>query len=128
MAKRPISITIIGWFLILVGISSAFMEIAIFDDFLSKEITLLNQIAMYLIGYIKIFLITVIPIIGGLGILKAKNWARILYVFWETIRLVIGLTIVPITTTSNLEITTFIVILFFLFRREANNYFNNSIH
>jgi len=61
--------------------------------------------------------------VSGVMMLYRQNWARLLYVGWNILGIIIGLTTSPIKIMMLPGIVVFAIIAFFLFRPAANNYF-----
>jgi hypothetical protein len=128
MQKRPLSVTILCWFL-LISNSLALLEIVylkitnivMFEESIKKLSSLPFQVQLGL---------TVVSLVANaifaLAMLKRKNWGRIFYVIFNICMVCISL----ITTTNKAMllpgIIFLIVITFFLFRPKANLYFNEK--
>src|ERR1043166_5976148 len=71
-----------------------------------------------------IYVSALAAIVGGAFLFKGENWARWLLVLWMAFHIVVGALhgIVPLLTHA----VIFSVILFFLFRRPASDYFQPS--
>lgn len=113
--RRPISITVIAWLLIIgSGIS-----------FITTTFRLHPGPFTYYVHYGRAYAALLINIISGIGMLKSKNWARFLYAIIGIILAAINLATLPIPinaiTLSGLAIFVLIVILLFL--PQANEYF-----
>ena len=113
--RRPISITVIAWLLIIgSGIS-----------FITTTFRLHPGPFTYYVHYGSAYAALLINIISGIGMLKGKNWARFLYAIIGIILAAINLATLPIPinaiTLSGLAIFVLIVILLFL--PQANEYF-----
>jgi hypothetical protein len=65
----------------------------------------------------------VVNIICAYGILKGLPWSRVLYVVWSVLGIVIGLYISPMKVVVVLGVLFLVVISFFLFRDNANEWF-----
>lgn len=116
MGKRPISITVIAWILIMMA--------SIFLLKLSM-MSLSNSIPVSL-RYIMMYAGIAIQLISGFAMLKGKNWARSLYVIWNVIGLIIGISTTAMKTGMIPGILGFLIITFFLFRPRANEYFKTT--
>ncbi len=64
-----------------------------------------------------------ITIVCGIGMLKGKNWGRLLYVIWGVIGFVIGIATAPMKAAMIPGFIIFAVIVFFLFRPKASAFF-----
>ena len=105
MKPRPRSITIISWFFIIFGVI-ALLSGAPFSDVKSHWYVHLSRILM---------------IVAGVFMLYGRNWARGLLVAWIAFHLVVGALHGALTLAMHVAI--FSAILFFVFRRDANEYF-----
>jgi hypothetical protein len=116
---RPTSVTVIAWYLIVIGVIVLFMNSLLVID--SEDPIAYGPIP---IGYFMVFVEPLVIIVSGVGMLKKQNWARLLYVIWQ-----IAVSFLVITISSmKLEtmipgIGVFLVVVFFLFRPKANQYF-----
>lgn len=125
MEKRPTSISIIAWLLIVSGgisliASSASLNNPMVKELMAKSpIPISAQFAMMFIGL-------VVSLASGIGMLKKQNWARFLYVIWGAIGLLIGLFTSPIKTALIPGVLFFAIIVFFLFRPVAKQYFSKA--
>ena len=103
---RPRTITIISWLFIIFGSIALLSGVLPFRDLMSHWYVHLSRILM---------------IVAGVFMLKGQNWARWLLVLW------IGFHIVISALHSLLfllmHVVIFSVILYFVFRRQASNYF-----
>lgn len=125
MNKRPLSITIISWFLIIMGVLSVFSAIASMDNPMVKE--LMDQTPVpKSIQYTFMFLGFLVTFVSGIGMLKGKNWARYLYVVFSVLGMIYNFLTSPIATMYLIPSAILLVVIsFFLFRKNAKNYFLN---
>ena len=105
MNQRPRSITIIGWLFIVFG-SIALLSGAPFADIKSHWYVHLSRI---------------LQIVAGVFMLYGRHWARWLLVAWIAFHLVVGA--LNGLVTFVMHVVIFSVILFFVFRRDANAFF-----
>lgn len=125
MTKRPTSISVIAWILIVIGgiglistTGTIMINSPMLRDIMSKSpIPIPIQ---YVISYFGIL----IGIISGVAMLKGKNWARWLYITWNLINFVIGITISPMKAAMIPSVVLFLIVTFFLFRPKANEFFS----
>ena len=124
MKERPRSITIIGWFLIVLP-SLAFLSEALIWIYFKHR----NSIEGLLIPngtQIALLCVSVlINVICGIFILKGRTWARILYVVQAVINLANDFVFHPLASDV-LALLVFLVIVFFLFRPKVNEYFSSE--
>ncbi len=123
MSKRPTSITAIGWIVIVAGILSLFVNLLVMTSTPTQEQvsgTSLSLQVQYTIGLAGV----IVMIISGAAMLNGKNWSRFLYVIWGVVSYLI---LFVTSSEKGLMLPGFLVFLlitFFLFRREANQYFS----
>lgn len=115
---RPLSIVVVSLLFILLGAISlvhAAMELISTD----QRLTDLQQHWM-------IYLSAIAAVVGGVFLLKGRNWARWLLVAWMAFHIVVGALhgIVPLLT----HVVIFSAIGFFLFRRPASAYLSAQPH
>jgi hypothetical protein len=125
MTERPLSITIIAWLLIVLGAISLFFSLMSMNNPEVTELMSKNSLpvsAQYGILYLEVL----INLTAGVAMLKGRNWGRFLYVGWG----LVGFLIAAIATPEKLRLLPglvfFAVIVFFLFRPIANEYFGWS--
>lgn len=115
MRERPLSITILGWLFMVFGsitLIGGLLPLAVvdtaglIDEFKSHWMVHLSRLA---------------AIVGGLFMLHGFNWARWLLVVWMVFHIVISAAHSWLQLLIHLLI--FSLILFFLFRRPASEYF-----
>lgn len=109
MNKRPLSVTMIGWIFIIVGVVS----LAYHGTHLSDE------------HIIWILIVRFLALISGICILLRQNWARWLAVAWITYHVYLSLH----HELSELIIHALFLIAFafFLFRSKASAYFRHAV-
>jgi hypothetical protein len=123
MKKRPFALTIIGWILIVMGIFSMFATSANLKNV--KIIEYMSQSPLPMsIQYAILALGVMVMTISGLGILKGKHWARLLYVGWGLFSFLMSLAIGTMQTSMIPGLIIFLIIAYFLFRPDANVYFS----
>ncbi len=76
------------------------------------------------IQYTMSYLGFVIKILSGIVILNGRNWGRLLYVAWHIISITVAVTSSPTKAAVIPGLMFFLVVTFFLFRREAEVYFS----
>ena len=122
MKKRPTSITVIAWILIVMcGISLITSTISL-NNPMAKELMSRSPISIP-IQYAMMYVGLLIILISGIAMLKGQNWARLLYVIWSIIGFVIGIATSPMKAAMIPGFVVFLIIAFFLFRPKANEYF-----
>jgi hypothetical protein len=120
--KRPLSMTIIAWFLIilsLLGLVTAFTAGS--NPELAKMLAEMN---MSLLAYQAWTVIgCIVNLVCAYGILKGLPWSRVLYVAWSLIGIVVGFFITPMAYVILLSVLILVVIGYFLFSLKANEWF-----
>ncbi len=108
--KRPISITILGWLYIVVGVLSTAAHFAEFR----VQRPALNEV-------VWITVLGAAAIVAGVFMLRGQNWARWLALLWIATHVIIS----ALDLMHGLVIHSALLLLiaYFLFRREAREYF-----
>jgi hypothetical protein len=109
--KRPISITILSWLYIVVGVLSTAEH---FVEFRAQR-PVLNEV-------VWITVLGAAAIVAGVFMLRGRNWARWLALAWMAAHVVIS----ALHMMHGLVIhsVVFVLIAYLLFRREAREYFS----
>ena len=122
MEKRPLSLTIIGWFLILGGLFGAYSALTMGSNEVALRMmedsgmSLRFQQALAVIG-------AAVALVSAYGIFMGLPWSRVLYVGWSVIALAIGLATSPFKGIMMLSVLFLVVIAYFLIRPEADSWF-----
>jgi hypothetical protein len=122
MDKRPVSLTVIAWVLIVFSLFGLFGVITMGSNPVATKmleqmhVSLLFEQVWGVIGCI-------INLICAYGILKGLPWSRVLYVVWGVIGLVVGFYISPMKAAVVISLIFLIVIAAFLFTNTANDWF-----
>ena len=125
MAKRPISLSIIGWYLVVVSVLGVFGMLMMKSSpiamrmYAQSPLPISAHIAFGIVG-------SLISAVCGYGILKGLNWSRFLYVGWGLIGFAFSTLTLPVTSIIVLGVAFFAVIVFFLFRPTANEWFKGA--
>lgn len=124
MRKRPTSITVIAWYLIITGCIATITSAVNINNGLVKWIMEENPMPIP-IQYAIIGVGLLVTLISGLGLFKGWNWARILYAAWGVVEFSIGMMTMPPFLKLSLVpgFTVFSVVVFFMFRPKANEFF-----
>ena len=123
MEKRPLSLTIVAWVLVvlsllaLVGAFTMQSNPAMMKAMAEMHVSLAVEQAWTVIG-------VVVNLIVAYGIFKAQPWSRVLYVVWGIIGLIAGFFISPMKAAMVLSLVVLVVISIFLFSAKANEYFS----
>lgn len=122
MKKRPTSITVIAWILIVMSGISLITSTISLNNPMAKELMSRSLIPIP-IQYAMMYVGLLITLISGIAMLKGQNWARLLYVIWSIIGFGIGIATSPMKIAMIPGFVVFLIIAFFLFRPKANEYF-----
>ena len=109
---RPISVTIVAWIVIVLGVAGAFLML----PGISKAPLTSMQITFAYTGL-------AVSALSGLFMLGGKNWSRWLYVVWCILGLAYALTTVPNPLLLIPGALKTAIIAFVLFRKPANLFF-----
>jgi len=118
MKARPLSITLIAWLFLIFG------SIALLSGLLPLAGTNKAQLLAEFKTHWMVHLSRLAQIIAGLFMLRGHNWARWLLVAWIAFHIVVGALHGWVQLLTHVVI--FSVILFFLFRPRANEFFARS--
>lgn len=122
MKNRPTSITIVCWFLIITGGISLITTTLMIGNPMVKEMmskSMLPASVQYLLMYVGL----AVSVVSGIMMLKGQNWARLLYVIWGAFGFVFSLVTSPMKLAMIPGLVIFAIIIFFLFRPAAKEYF-----
>ena len=123
MEKRPLSLTIIAWVLVvlsllaLVGVFTMASNPTMLKAMQQMHVPLAFEQAWTVLGVI-------IYLIVAYGIFKGQPWSRVLYVVWGIIGLIAGFFISPMKAALVLSLVILVVISAFLFGEKANDWFS----
>src|SRR5215213_1201742 len=122
MEKRPLSLTIIGWWMaisVLFGIYSLVTmgsNPIVLRMLEQIHVSLAFQQALAAIG-------AIVAAVSAYGLFKGQPWSRLLYIGWNIVGLVIALAISPVKSLIIFSVALVAVIGYFLFRADADRYF-----
>jgi len=125
MRTRPVSITIIGWFLLLSGFLTLPGAFGLGDDphvreMLARQpVPVAVQQGMLLAG-------AAASLVSGYFLLRGQNWARHLYVAWTLVQLGYAWLVIPYRLVIVPGAIQFLLIVYLLFRPRANAFFAGS--
>ena len=123
MEKRPLSLTIIGWLLVVFTLLGIYSVVTMGS----------NPVAMKMLEQMHISLAfeqawsvlgAVVNLACAYGILKGLPWSRVLFVVWGVIGLVVGFYISPMKYVLVFSLIFLVVIAAFLWTNAANDWFN----
>ena len=122
MRKRPTSVSVIAWILVVTSGISLITSTVMLNDPMAKE-QMSKSLLPIPLQYVMLYVGPLITLVAGLAMHKGQNWARFLYVVWGAIGCVIVFLTSPMIAGMIAGLIVFAVITFFLFRPKANEYF-----
>ena len=122
MIHRPKSITAVSWTLIILGGLSLISSAISLNNPIAREMMAKSPIPVN-VQFVMMFVGILIMIVCGAAMLKRQNWARLLYIGWSIAGFAVGLATSPVKAAMIPGIIIFLIIVFFLFRPKANEYF-----
>ena len=120
MKTRPLSMTIIGWLLVVLSLFGLYGIVTMGSNPIAMKmlqqmhVPLMAEQAYGLVG-------VVIDLVCAYGILKGLPWSRVLYVAWGIIGLVVGFYISPMKAAVVFALIILLVIAGFLWTNTAND-------
>jgi cytochrome b561 len=75
------------------------------------------------IQYALMYAGVLVILVSGVAMLRRHNWARLLYVGWNIVSITFTIATSPMRAAMIPSLIVFLVIVFFLFRPKANEYF-----
>lgn len=121
MEKRPISISVISWILIILGITSLVFMLNIYTRHSNLAESLVEVLTPIQLGAAIVF--AIVKIFCAILILKAKHIGRIIYVASALLAFVISSSFSMLLIAP---LVLFAVCTFFLFTPKANEYFSSE--
>ena len=122
MEKRPLSLTIIAWFLVIMTLLSVYSIATMGSNPIAIKMMEESHIPLL---YEQLWggLGAIVTLICAYGIFKGQPWSRVLYVVWGVIGIVAGFYLSPMKSVILLSFVFLVVISFFLFRHAADDWF-----
>ncbi|MFC1825616.1 hypothetical protein ACFL9T_23130 [Thermodesulfobacteriota bacterium] len=125
MEKRPTSVTVVGWILIIMSGISLITSTLTLNSPATDELMSQSPMPIFL-QYAIMYLGLLITLVSGIAMLKGGNWARFLYVIWSVVGFMIGLATSPVIVMMIPGFVIFVIVTVFLFRPKANQYFRGN--
>jgi hypothetical protein len=125
MMKRPTSVSVIAWILIVMSGISLLTSTVSLNNPMARELMAKSLLPVPL-QFVMLYVGLLITIVSGIAMLKGQNWARFLYVGWSAIGFVIGILTSPMKAAMIPGLVVFAVLTFFLFRPKPNEYFSTK--
>jgi hypothetical protein len=123
MEKRPLSLTIIGWLLIVFTLFGLYSILTMAS----------NPMAMKMLAQMHVSLLfqqvwgtinCIITLICAYGILKGLPWSRVLYLVWGVISMGVAFYTSPMKSLIVFSLIILVVICAFLWTNAANDWFS----
>lgn len=121
--KRPTSVSVIAWILIVMAVITLVVASTNLHNPLANQLRAMDPIPVPLQFAIE-YAGLVITFVAGIAMLKGHNWGRWVYVIWSIIAIVVGFATSPIKPAIIPGLVLFLIFVFFLFRPTANAYFS----
>lgn len=122
MNKRPTSVTVVAWYLIISAVFTLYALASSNSDPLVQEIMARNLLSIQF-QQSMIFIGFVTTLMSGVASLQGYHWGRVPFVVWNLLSLAIGLVGAPMKwmVIPSLAIVAFLA--YFLFSAKANAFF-----
>jgi hypothetical protein len=123
MAKRPVSLTILGWYLIVAALAGAASFWLLRDNpriaaaIAATPVSPAIQLTVAAIGVL-------VSAVSGYGVLRGYEWSRWLYIGWMVLVTLYGILTAPALLLIGLNVVIVAIFAFFLFRRPAEDWFS----
>ena len=117
MSKRPISITIISWLFIAMGVVAQFDTISHLNRYRGSG----RPVSDWIYGFLLMELTRLLAIVAGVLMLRRNNFGRWLCIAWIAFHVILSFSHTMMEVAMH---AGFLLLLtFFLFRPRANEYF-----
>jgi hypothetical protein len=123
MNKRPTSITVIAWIMLISAAFSLLASIFTINNPRVQEMMAKNPIPTP-VQYLMLFGGVTISIVSAIFILRGANWARLLYIWWSGFGFVIAFLTSPAKPMLIPGVLLYLTVVFFLLRPKASAYFS----
>jgi len=124
--KRPTSVTVIAWFLIVTSLISLISSYVSMDNPLVRELMSKSLLPLS-VQYIMMFAGLIVTVVTGAAMLKGLGWGRLVYFAWSALGLVVGLATSPMKMAMVPGAVLLAIFAFFLYRPKANAYFGGQV-
>ncbi len=122
MEKRPLSLTIIGCWMIFGALAGLYSSLTIRSNALAMR--MIEQMHMSIALRQTMAVIgCVVGLACAYGLFKGQPWSRVIYVGWSIVGLAIGLFTSPFISIMIISVIVLAVVAYFLFRPAADRYF-----
>jgi hypothetical protein len=123
--KRPVSVTIVAWYVIigaffsLYALSRSNTDLAMQQVMEQSLLSIATQQYVCFAGFVS-------SLMAGAAILMGYHWGRVLFVGWSAISLVVGLATSPMKLMVIPGLLVLGVLAYFLFSSKANGFFRRG--
>jgi len=90
MEKRPVSLTVIAWILIVLGLFGLYGAATLGSNPMAAKMLAQSPVPL-VVNQLWSALGAVVGFIVAYGIFKGQPWSRVLYVVWSIIQILVGL-------------------------------------
>jgi hypothetical protein len=112
--RRPLSITLIAWLFIVVGIAGILNDLwPLLTSDAAAQLAKLKADGLRDLG--PAWVTRLLAVVGGIGLLRGKSWARWLLLFWMLFH--IGISFFHSLAEVAMHVAIFVPLSYFLFRR-----------
>jgi hypothetical protein len=125
MKTRPTSVTVIVWILLVTNALSLLGSMMAINNPATQELMAKSPLPIPL-QYVVLYLGLSLSTLCAVCMLRAANWARLLYIGWGGIELLILLLTSPVKPMLIPAILMYSIFVFFLLRPKAAAYFAHS--
>ena len=123
MTKRPVSLTVIAWILIVLGLFGLYGAATLGSNPMAAKMLAQSPVPL-VVNQLWSALGAVVGFIVAYGIFKGQPWSRVLYVVWSIIQILVGLYISPMKALLVVSVIVLVVFCIFLFSEKANEWFS----
>lgn len=126
MIKRPTSVTIVAWYVIIGALFSLYALSRSNTDVAFQQLMEKNLLSVATQQYLC-FAGFVSSLVAGTAILMGHHWGRVLFVGWSSLTLVVSLATSPTPAIIIIASILFLALLaYFLFSSKANRFFRRG--
>jgi hypothetical protein len=122
MEKRPVSLSVIAWLLVIFGLFGLYSVATIGSNPMAAKMLAQTHVPI-VFDQVWGVIGAIVGFIVAYGIFKGQPWSRVLYVVWGIISLVVGFYTTPIKAVLVLSLILLVVFSIFLFSAKANDWF-----
>lgn len=120
--KRPTSITVISWILIVISVLNLVTSTVNINNPMVRELMAKSPLPIS-VQFAMLYIGLAVTLICGVAMLGGHNWGRWLYVIWVVIGMIVGFATSPMKAMMIPGLLVFLIVAFFLFQPNATLYF-----